>query len=137
MGRRPGGGLLAGHDGLRFHDQEHELHVHHRPEVIKAVTGEEISFEALGGAKTHNEKSGWPTLPVREPTASNRSAAAFLFAFQQYGGSAHRPNRRRPAPYRSGADAIIPDNPTSLTTSGRDPGIVDNGEFFEPHQHYA
>ena len=28
------------------------------PEVIKAVTGEEISFEALGGAKTHNEKSG-------------------------------------------------------------------------------
>ena len=28
------------------------------PEVIKSVTGEEISFEALGGAKTHNEKSG-------------------------------------------------------------------------------
>ncbi|MGD9042812.1 MAG: carboxyl transferase domain-containing protein, partial [Desulfobacterales bacterium] len=28
------------------------------PEVIKAVTGEEITFEELGGAKTHNEKSG-------------------------------------------------------------------------------
>ncbi len=28
------------------------------PEVIKSVTGEEISFEELGGAKTHNEKSG-------------------------------------------------------------------------------
>src|SRR3989338_2778077 len=28
------------------------------PEVIKAVTGEEISFENLGGASVHNEKSG-------------------------------------------------------------------------------
>src|SRR3989339_1412260 len=28
------------------------------PEVIKSVTGEEISFEELGGAMTHNEKSG-------------------------------------------------------------------------------
>jgi acetyl-CoA carboxylase carboxyltransferase component len=28
------------------------------PNVIKAVTGEEISFEDLGGAMTHNEKSG-------------------------------------------------------------------------------
>jgi acetyl-CoA carboxylase carboxyltransferase component len=26
--------------------------------VIKAVTGEEITFEDLGGAMTHNEKSG-------------------------------------------------------------------------------
>lgn len=28
------------------------------PEVIKTVTGEEITFEELGGAKTHNQKSG-------------------------------------------------------------------------------
>src|SRR3989338_3701769 len=28
------------------------------PEVIKAVTGEEISFDALGGAAVHSEKSG-------------------------------------------------------------------------------
>ncbi|MCK5838064.1 MAG: methylmalonyl-CoA carboxyltransferase, partial [Desulfobacula sp.] len=28
------------------------------PQVIKSVTGEEISFEDLGGAMTHNEKSG-------------------------------------------------------------------------------
>ena len=28
------------------------------PDVIKAVTGEQISFEDLGGAMTHNEKSG-------------------------------------------------------------------------------
>ncbi|MEZ4602379.1 MAG: carboxyl transferase domain-containing protein [Desulfobacterales bacterium] len=28
------------------------------PEVIKSVTGEQITFEDLGGAMTHNEKSG-------------------------------------------------------------------------------
>ena len=28
------------------------------PEVIKSVTGEEVTFEDLGGAMTHNEKSG-------------------------------------------------------------------------------
>src|SRR3989441_13348479 len=28
------------------------------PEVIKAVTGEEVSFEELGGASAHAEKSG-------------------------------------------------------------------------------
>lgn len=28
------------------------------PQVIKAVTGEEVSMEELGGARTHNEKSG-------------------------------------------------------------------------------
>lgn len=28
------------------------------PQVIKAVTGEDVSFEALGGAKTHNSVSG-------------------------------------------------------------------------------
>jgi propionyl-CoA carboxylase beta chain len=28
------------------------------PDVIRTVTGEEVGFEALGGAKTHNSKSG-------------------------------------------------------------------------------
>ena len=28
------------------------------PEVIKSVTGEEVTFEDLGGAMTHNAKSG-------------------------------------------------------------------------------
>jgi len=28
------------------------------PEIIKTVTGEEVSFEELGGARTHNQRSG-------------------------------------------------------------------------------
>ncbi|MCC5698845.1 methylmalonyl-CoA carboxyltransferase, partial [Klebsiella pneumoniae] len=28
------------------------------PDVIKTVTGEDVTFEELGGARTHNERSG-------------------------------------------------------------------------------
>src|SRR6266498_1740381 len=28
------------------------------PEIIKTVTGEDVGFEELGGARTHNTKSG-------------------------------------------------------------------------------
>ena len=33
------------------------------PEVIKAVTHEEVTKEDLGGAETHSAKSGSPTSP--------------------------------------------------------------------------
>ena len=33
------------------------------PDVIKTVTGEEVSFEDLGGAHAHNTKSGRRALP--------------------------------------------------------------------------
>src|SRR5437667_7953111 len=36
------------------------------PEVIKAVTSEEVSFEGLGGAMTHNTKSGVAHFAVRD-----------------------------------------------------------------------
>src|SRR6185503_11523872 len=36
------------------------------PEVIKAVTQEEVTFEALGGAMTHNTKSGVAHFAARD-----------------------------------------------------------------------
>jgi methylmalonyl-CoA decarboxylase subunit alpha len=54
-GRR---GLFPGHDRLRVHGQKTSHMFITGPQVIKSVTGEEISFEDLGGAMTHNEKSG-------------------------------------------------------------------------------
>src|SRR5213593_1752788 len=36
------------------------------PEVIKAVTSEEVSFEELGGAMTHNTKSGVAHFAVQD-----------------------------------------------------------------------
>jgi propionyl-CoA carboxylase beta chain len=42
------------------------------PDVIKTVTGEEVGFEELGGARTHNSKSGNAT--TWAPTKRTRSS---------------------------------------------------------------
>ena len=44
-------------------------------DVIKTVTGEEVEFEELGGAMTHNTKSGWPTSPPTTRRAASRTLA--------------------------------------------------------------
>ena len=52
------GGLFAGDHRLRPHGRQDLLHVHHRADVIKTVTHEEVTKDQLGGAMTHNETSG-------------------------------------------------------------------------------
>src|SRR3989442_5109133 len=42
------------------------------PEVIKAVTGEEVSFEELGGGTAHAEKSGVAHLPADTEAEAGR-----------------------------------------------------------------
>ena len=51
------------------------------PDVIKTVTGEDVTMEELGGGRTHNTKSGtpttWPpTRTTRSPTSSSWSASS-------------------------------------------------------------
>src|SRR4029077_7172066 len=48
------------------------------PEVIKAVTSEEVSFEDLGGAMTHNTKSGVAHLACRGDADGVRTAKRCL-----------------------------------------------------------
>ncbi len=110
------------------------------PEVIKAVTGEEISFEALGGAKTHNEKSGVAHFAC-ESDADGIEQIKRLLSYLPSNNMEDPPivqtgdDPRRIAPE---LDAIIPDNPNKpYDIKDVIRGIVDNGEFFEPHQHYA
>jgi hypothetical protein len=73
------------------------------PEVIKSVTGEEITFEDLGGAMTHNEKSGVAHFACETTrTPSNQiKKPALLSAVQQHGRPAHRAHGRRPQPHRT------------------------------------
>ncbi len=110
------------------------------PQVIKSVTGEEITFEELGGAKTHNEKSGVAHFACdTDEDALNqiRQLLSYLPAnnmedppFVETGDD---PNRTDPA-----LDSIIPDNPNSAyDMKAVIESIVDNGEIFEPHQYYA
>jgi methylmalonyl-CoA decarboxylase subunit alpha len=110
------------------------------PDVIKAVTGEEISFEELGGAMTHNTKSG----VAHFACDSDKDALEQIKTLLSYLPSNNMedpplkdtgddPQRQDPA-----LDTIIPDNPNKPYDIKAVIGsIVDNGEFFEPHQYYA
>jgi acetyl-CoA carboxylase carboxyltransferase component len=110
------------------------------PEVIKSVTGEEISFEALGGAKTHNEKSGVAHFACE----SDQDAIDQIRGLLSYLPS----NNMEDPPYAATGDdpkrtdklldSIIPDSPNkSYDMKDIIRSIVDNGEFFEPHQYFA
>jgi methylmalonyl-CoA decarboxylase subunit alpha len=110
------------------------------PEVIKAVTGEEISFEDLGGAKTHNEKSGVAHFAC-ESDADAIEQIKVLLSYLPSNNMEDPPhietgdNPRRTDPV---LDGIIPDSPNkAYDMYDVIRSIVDNGVFFEPHQYFA
>ncbi len=110
------------------------------PEVIKSVTGEEITFEDLGGAMTHNEKSGVAHFAGENDEDTINKIKKLLSYLPS--------NNMEDPPVKDTGDArgrtdsvlnsIIPDNPNQpYDMTGVIRSIVDNGEFFEPHEHYA
>jgi acetyl-CoA carboxylase carboxyltransferase component len=110
------------------------------PEVIKAVTGEEISFEELGGAKTHNEKSGVAHFACE----SDEDAIDQIKRLLSYLPSNNMEDPPivatgdDPGRTDSGLNSIVPDSPNKSYDMKEVIGaIVDNKEFFEPHQYYA
>ena len=110
------------------------------PQVIKAVTGEEISFEELGGAMTHNEKSGVAHFACeddRDCIEQIRRLLSFVPSNNMEDppvvSTGDDPRRTDPALNR-----IIPDSPNqSYDMKDVIRAIVDNGDFFEPHQYFA
>jgi acetyl-CoA carboxylase carboxyltransferase component len=110
------------------------------PQVIKSVTGEDISFEDLGGATTHNEKSGVAHFACdsdEDAIGRIRQMLSFLPANNMEDppvvATGDDPQRRDP-----GLDTLMPDDPNqSYDVKDVISKIVDNGEFFEPHEHYA
>src|ERR687890_306554 len=110
------------------------------PEVIKTVTGEEVDFESLGGAMTHNTKSGVAHFASDDEDACLEDAR-YLFSFLPQNNlelpprldTGDDPNRMDEA-----LDTVVPDNPNKPYDM-RDVVslIVDDGEFFEVHEHYA
>ena len=64
-------GLQLGLDGFHPHGSGKERHFSSPgPEVIKAVTHEEVTLEALGGAAVHSEKSGVCDLVAADETGA-------------------------------------------------------------------
>ncbi len=110
------------------------------PDVIKAVTGEEVTMEELGGASTHASKSG-VTHFVYPSGSEALEAVRYLVSFLP------RNNMEMPPFYAptdrsdrldDSLDTIIPDSssqPYDIKEVIRT--VLDSEEFFEVHERWA
>ncbi|MEJ7750919.1 MAG: acyl-CoA carboxylase subunit beta [Thermoleophilaceae bacterium] len=110
------------------------------PDVIKTVTGEEVEFEELGGAMTHNSKSGVAHF-ASEDEESCLEDARFLMSFLPQNNLEQPPKMDTGDPHDRmdpELDSIVPDSPNKPYDM-RDvvSRIVDDGEFFEVQEHFA
>ncbi len=110
------------------------------PDVVKTVTGEEVSFEELGGAATHAARSGVAQFTSPDE-ASCLEDARYLISFLPQ-SSAERPESSTPTdpPGREDAelDTLIPDNPNKPYDMHEViRRVVDDGEFLEVHEQFA
>ncbi|MDU2066397.1 MAG: carboxyl transferase domain-containing protein [Sporomusaceae bacterium] len=110
------------------------------PAVIKSVTAEEVTAEALGGAMTHNQTSG-----VAQFAAENDEDALnqvrYLLSFLPNNNMEEAPiveTGDDPARVDPALDTLLPDNP-NMPYNMYDviKSIVDNGEYFDVATHFA
>lgn len=110
------------------------------PDVVRAVLGEDISHEDLGGPLAHNVKSGvahFATEDDQDCIEQIRKLLSYLpgnnMEDPPYADTGDSPLR-----LDATLDSIIPDDAT-IPYDVKDiiHSIVDNGDFFEPHAAYA
>jgi propionyl-CoA carboxylase beta chain len=110
------------------------------PDVVKTVTGEEVSFEELGGASTHAAKSGVAHFISPSEEACLEDTRYLLSFLPQ--------NNLDPPPYSEPSDpsdreepdldTLIPDNPNKpYDMKDVVRRVVDDGEFLEVHERFA
>lgn len=110
------------------------------PEVVKTVTHEEVSFEELGGASVHAEKSG-----VCHITADTEADTLFLIRKllsylpqNNLEDPPYRPTRDDPLRRESALDNLIPNDPSKPYDMKEVIRlIVDEGRFYEIHENFA
>jgi acetyl-CoA carboxylase carboxyltransferase component len=110
------------------------------PDVVKAVTGEEVTFEELGGAMTHNSVSG-----VAHMAADSEADCLFLIReMMSYLPSNNMedppfvPNKDDPLRTETALNTIIPDNPHKpYDIKEVIKLIVDDGNFYETQEYFA
>ena len=104
------------------------------PDAIKTVTGEEVEFEELGGAMTHNSKSGVAHFAAEDEEACLEDAHTLMSYLPQEQPRAAAEARHGDPHDRMDPelDAIVPDNPNKPYDM-RDvvTRIVDDEDFFE------
>ena len=110
------------------------------PDVIRAVTREEVTFEELGGATTHNEKSSVAHFGVDSEDAALRVVRDLLGYLPQSNLQAP-PRRTRaddPGRMEEALNHIIPEDPSKpYDIKAIVNLIVDDGGFLEVQEHFA
>ena len=110
------------------------------PDVIKTVTHEEVTMQELGGAMTHNAKSGvahFVAVDDAECLAMIRELVGYIPS-----------NNLDDPPRRASSDPSDRANPALNTIVPEDPqkpydmldvirAVADDSEFFEVHEHFA
>ena len=89
------------------------------PDVIKTVTGEESTFEALGGAMTHNSQSGVAHFAAEDEDACLEDARYLLqlpAVEQPRDAAARAPDRRSATAWTRSSTRSCPTPRTSRTT---------------------
>jgi len=110
------------------------------PDVVKTVTGEEVTFEELGGASTHASKSGVAHFNAADEKTCLEDARYLLSFLPQ--------NNMDPPPFADPSDprdreepeldTLIPDNPNKpYDMHDVFRRIVDDGDFLEVHELWA
>jgi acetyl-CoA carboxylase carboxyltransferase component len=110
------------------------------PQVIQAVTGEEVSAEKLGGAMTHNSISGVAHFIGKDDEDTLGQVKELLSYLPSNNLEIAPPQSTSDDPNRfiSDLNEIIPDNPNK----GYDvykvvEAIADDGKYFDVAAHYA
>jgi acetyl-CoA carboxylase carboxyltransferase component len=110
------------------------------PDVVKAVTHEDVSFEDLGGASVHSEVSGVCHIAA-DSEADTLYLVRRLMSFLPQNNMedpVYMPPDDNPLRRDEALDTIIPDEsgkPYDIKEVIR--MIVDGGDFFEIHESYA
>jgi propionyl-CoA carboxylase beta chain len=116
------------------------------PDVIKTVTGEDVSMEELGGARTHNTRSG----NAHYLAGDESDAMDFVRSLLSYlpsnnldeapplPGPAPSPEDLEPTEVDLALDALVPDaasTPYDMRTAVA--AVLDDGEFLEVQALFA
>src|SRR6267143_1972067 len=110
------------------------------PDVIKTVTHEEVTKEELGGAETHSRVSGVAHF-VRGSDEAVLLAIRELMSFLPSNNLEDPPRRAAsdtPARRDESLNTLVPADPQKpYDMKDAIHSIVDDGYFFEVHEHYA
>jgi propionyl-CoA carboxylase beta chain len=108
--------------------------------VVKSVTREEVSFEELGGGATHATRSGVCHVLAQDETEALESIRMLMSYLPS--NNMEDPPRvdtgDEPKRTDERLNTLVPDEPNkpyNIKEAIR--MVVDNGEFFEIHEHYA